>query len=280
MTENPKDIGLALTLVQLKLRAGNVVGAIQTLDALFAALEPEQHYQPGLIGLQVALYQDQGRKQHIKDLLHQASTFWKSSSSPNPSILRASGSAQLDSTDAADLLSAGELFTSLLSANPDDKLATCGLIASYATTDASKITSSHLSKLAPVDKLIADIDAAALEALGVAQQPRKRAAEEEARPKEKEKKVKKKKVKIPAELVGKAPDAERWLPLRDRSTYRPKGKKDKKKAAGATQGGAISAAGQEESMEMVGGGKVDVKKVGGGGAGGAGKKKKKKGGKW
>lgn len=37
---------------------------------------------------------------------------------------------------------------------------------------------------------------------------------------------------------GKVPDPERWLPLRDRSTYRPKGKKGRAKAA-LTQGGVV-----------------------------------------
>lgn len=37
---------------------------------------------------------------------------------------------------------------------------------------------------------------------------------------------------------GKAPDPERWLPLRDRSTYRPKGRKGRAKAA-FTQGGVV-----------------------------------------
>lgn len=40
---------------------------------------------------------------------------------------------------------------------------------------------------------------------------------------------------------GKAPDPERWLPLRDRSTYRPKGKKGRAKAA-LTQGGVVDKA--------------------------------------
>lgn len=40
---------------------------------------------------------------------------------------------------------------------------------------------------------------------------------------------------------GKAPDPERWLPLRDRSTYRPKGKKGRAKAA-LTQGGVADKA--------------------------------------
>jgi signal recognition particle subunit SRP72 len=70
---------------------------------------------------------------------------------------------------------------------------------------------------------------------------------------------------------GKKMDPERWLPLRDRSSYRPKGKKGKKKAADLTQGGVVK---EEESLELAGGaGSVRVEKAAGGGKA----KNKKKG---
>ncbi len=70
-------------------------------------------------------------------------------------------------------------------------------------------------------------------------------------------------------------DPERWLPLRDRSTYRAKSKKGKKKAADLTQGGVVK---EEESLELAGGaGSVKVEKAPGGGGGGASKAKEKKG---
>ena len=60
------------------------------------------------------------------------------------------------------------------------------------------------------------------------------------------------------------------MPLQDRSTYRPKGKKTKRKGAEATQGGQSVS---EEVLELVGGaGAVKVEK-----ASGASSKKKKKG---
>lgn len=82
LVAKPKDIGLALTLVQLRMRAKNITGAIETLDKLLAVLEPEQRYQPGLVGLLVGLYEHQGRKQHMKNILSQASEFWKKLDNP------------------------------------------------------------------------------------------------------------------------------------------------------------------------------------------------------
>jgi len=80
---SPQDIGTALTLVQLRMSVGNITGAIQTLEKLLGSLEPEERYQPGLIGLIVALYQHQGRKQGVRDVLTQASDYWKASSNPS-----------------------------------------------------------------------------------------------------------------------------------------------------------------------------------------------------
>ena len=81
---------------------------------------------------------------------------------------------------------------------------------------------------------------------------------------------------MPKDYVeGKAMDPERWLPLRDRSSYRPKGKKGKKKAMELTQGGVVKEEG--ESLELAGGaGTVKVEKAAGGGGGGKAKKKKGK----
>jgi signal recognition particle subunit SRP72 len=66
-------------------------------------------------------------------------------------------------------------------------------------------------------------------------------------------------------------DPERWLPIKDRSSYRPKNKKGKKKAMEATQGGVV----KDEELELAGGAgtvKVEKSNVGGGKA----KKKKAK----
>jgi hypothetical protein len=49
------------------------------------------------------------------------------------------------------------------------------------------------------------------------------------------------KARMPKDYVeGKKMDAERWLPMRDRSYYRPKGRKGKKRMEGLTQGGVVA----------------------------------------
>jgi signal recognition particle subunit SRP72 len=75
---------------------------------------------------------------------------------------------------------------------------------------------------------------------------------------------------MPKDYVeGKKMDPERWLPMRDRSYYRPKGRKGKKRAEGLTQGGVVeNDKGTPAAQEKKGG--ADKGK----------NKKKGKGGKW
>ncbi|CUS07705.1 unnamed protein product [Tuber aestivum] len=281
--KSPGDLGLSLTLAQLRMRSGNITGAIAAVENVISAAPEDQKYLPGVIGLLVGLYQHQGRRQHVKDILSKASEYWKNSPTPNHPLLRASAKAHLDnptSTDS-DLRSAHSIFEILLAHSPSDPFAAAGLLASTPSSPASPPPPQHLQqKLTPLEKLISTIDAAALEAAGVAQPPpRKRSAEEmEGIGGKAGAKVACKKKKAHKFDSSKTPDPERWLPLWDRSGYKPKGKKGRGRVGGggggATQGGGGGAG--EESMELAGGGRVDVLKVNANKP----KKKKKKGGKW
>ena len=148
--------------------------------------------------------------------------------------------------------------------------------------------SSETDTLTPVARLIVGIDVAALEDAGVPFLPssssssttaaasRKRALDDKPKPaKKRARKSRRPKDYDPA----KTPDPERWLPLKDRSTYRPKGRKGRQKAAEKTQGGVSEKAGEAKAGGGGEGGviKAAEKKPGGGGGGQAkGKKKGKK----
>ncbi|KAG0639989.1 hypothetical protein HOY80DRAFT_48284 [Tuber brumale] len=278
--KSPGDLGLSLTLAQLRMRSRNITGAIAAVENVISTTTEDQKYLPGVIGLLVGLYQHQGRRQHVKDILSRASEHWKNSPTPNHPLLHASAKAHLDnptSTDI-DLHSAHSIFTILLAHSPGDPFATAGLLASTPSSSAPPPPPQHLQqKLTPLEKLISTIDVAALEAAGVARpQPRKRPAEEvEGRSGNVGVRVVYRRSRAHRFDTSKTPDPERWLPLWDRSGYKPKGKKGRGRAGGggATQGGG-GGTGGEESMELAGGGRVDVLKVNTNKA-----KKKKKGGK-
>ncbi|PCG93940.1 Tetratricopeptide-like helical [Penicillium occitanis (nom. inval.)] len=260
LDRRPKDIGLVLTIVQLYAGVGNTTSAINVLESSLRALEESisesdqaVRYNPGLVSVLVALYQREGRKSHVKAELAKAASFWRQQSSEQQpsSLLRAAAASLLHSSDPADLAISQELFSTLRQKNPADKFALAGYVASYATSDIQKVQ-KELSILPRSQDLVSDVDIRALEDAGVPQSQaslaanaaviagaRKRAATKEQQNARAKKRIRKS--RLPKDYdPSKKPDPERWLPLRDRSSYRPKGRKGKQRAADRTQGGIVN----------------------------------------
>jgi signal recognition particle subunit SRP72 len=286
MEKRPTDVGLLLTILHLYVLTNNVPTAVSLLETFFdrlkaasTAAHDDVRFAPGLVAVAVALYSHLGRKSHAKTLLYEAASHWRSKhqSADSPAhaeLLRAAGSMLLGSGDAADATKATDIFTFLHDVDPADRVATAGLVASLSLTDPSKLNSSLVGALTPSDRLVSGIDAAALESAGVpllapavvAGKAKKRSATDGDGKTAKKRKLPKS--RMPKEYVeGKEVDPERWLPMRDRSYWRPKGKKGKAREAGLTQGGVV-----EEEKKV-----VETKVVTAGGGNGGGAKKKKKG---
>lgn len=283
LEKRPLDVGLILTVVQLYALVDNFAAAIEVVDAFFKRLEAankeELRYAPGLVALAVSLYRSQGRIGPLRSELSRASAYWKSQPKGAESLLRAAGIELLESGKTADLEAAGEIFSSLREKNPDDRVAIAGYVASHAASNPLKVREES-EKMTDIEKLIAGVDIDALLDAGVATRApnqvvasKKRSGEDiqmKDAPAPKLKKIRNN--KKPKDFVeGKVMDPERWLPMRDRSSYRaPKGKKGKKKANDLTQGGPVK---DEEALDLVGGSQVKVEKA----SQGANKKKKGKG---
>ena len=285
LEKRPKDIGLIMTVIQLYVLTNNHGSAITVLDSLLKHLTESQTpsdqdilYAPGLVALQVSLYTSQGRKSQIKTTLAKAASYWRHKSKPPTALLQAAGLSLLDSSDPEHQSIARDIFSTLYTQDPSSKSATAGYVASHALTSPETV-SPEADTLTPVARLIAGIDVAALEEAGVPSLPstsatatRKRALDD--RPKPAKKRVRKS--RLPQDYdSSKTPDPERWLPLKDRSTYRPKGRKGRQKAAEKTQGGV---SGEKGAEAKAGGGegviKAAEKKPGGGQA--KGKRKGKR----
>ncbi|KAK4219396.1 hypothetical protein QBC37DRAFT_382607 [Rhypophila decipiens] len=306
LEKRPKDLGLLLTVIQLYIQLQNPAVALQLLESFFEKLEKDKsadrsdvRFAPGLVALAVSLYRSQNQRTALRKELAKAAAHWQKQASPSAAgngnrLIREAGIELLRSSNPEDLAAAGEAFNYLVTAQPGDRTAKAGLIASFATSDFEKVK-PYLDILPPVEKLTAGVDVESLLSAGVAtlanketaEQPSKKRSLEEATADEKEKKQappqqpasKKRRRKLPKDFdPEKKPDPERWLPLRNRSSYRPKGKKGKKRAMESTQGGPVKGEDQE-MLELAGGaGSVKVEKAGGGGGGGgAGNKKKRKG---
>ncbi|KAM5467542.1 Signal recognition particle subunit SRP72 [Microsporum audouinii] len=247
----PHDLGLILLLTQLHVVDGNINAAISTLEDYSNRVEEVSNdsslmvrFSPGLVNILVTLYRTQGRKHRINSELSKAAKYWQKKSpscQPIP-LLRAAAISLFNSHDPSDISTAAEIFGRLHSTDDTDRIATAGFVASHAITSPDLVESS-VKTLLPVQELIAGVDVAGLEEAGVQlpastgvsalKQGQKRRAPDAVR---KNKRVRKAKNMDPNEKV----DLERWLPLRDRSSYRPRGKKGKQKAADRTQGGVVN----------------------------------------
>ena len=288
----PKDVGLVLTAVQLYVNAGNTTTAITTLEKSLQVLEEsiaeqdqDVRFAPGLVGVLISLYRREGRKGPIRAELAKAASYWQSRATTEPPtlLLRAAGTSLLHSTDRSDLAAAGKLFKNLYQNDTTDQFAVAGYVASQAPLDYTKIE-DQVDTLPSVDDLISDIDVAALEKSGITPSSASAAAAAAAiagarkRPSDgKTQRVTKRvrKSRLPKDYdPNRAPDPERWLPLRDRSTYRPKGRKGKQRAAERTQGGVVD---EKKAEEMAAAGQAKAQAGGGGGGGASSKKKKGKG---
>ncbi len=284
MEKRPKDIGLVMTILQLYVLTNNHGSAVSLLESLMKQLsesttsaDQDILYAPGLVALQVSLYTAQGRKSQTKTTLAKAASYWRHRSRPPSALLQAAGVSLLDSQDPDHQSTARDIFNTLHTQAPNSKVATAGYVAAHATMFPEKVT-AEADTLTPVARLIAGIDIATLEEAGVPSLPsatttsRKRPLDENPKPSKK----RVRKSRLPKNYdPTKPPDPERWLPLRDRSTYRPKGKKGKQKAAEKTQGG-VSNEKATESRAAGGEGVIKAAEKPGSGQAKAKKKKGKK----
>lgn len=311
LEHRPDDIGLLLTAIQLQLQSKNAEAALGLLESFFARAateSPSTRFAPGLVALAVALYKLQGRHNAVRSELSQAISHWQTSSSTSQStpatLLRAAGVELLRSPNPADHAAAASAFETLYAADPVDRINIAGLVASLAssaattTPDQAERQQKLAASLTPIDQLTKGVDVAALLQGGIAlfaapaakkraadaapsAEPTTKKAKTAAKPAGLSRQARKLQAKAAAAGddsfdVNKKLDAERWLPLRDRSSYRPpKGKKGKKRGeAAATQGGVVK---EEETLALAGGaGSVRVEKAPQGPSAAAKKRKKGK----
>jgi signal recognition particle subunit SRP72 len=261
LEKRPNDVGLVLTITHLYIITNNHGAAAHLLESFFKRLEQsgsasdlDVRFAPGLIATLVSLYAQQGRPGASKNELAKAAEYWRKphkskTEAPSKSLMVAAGTALLDTHNPDNVKSAGEIFKSLYDQDNEDRAAIAGLVAAYSITDPSSIPSDLLSYLPEANRLLSDVDAVELEKAGVplgtlttvnlAAESRKRSIAPTKAAPSKAKRLRK--ARMPKDYVeGKKVDPERWIPMRDRSYYRPKGRKGKKRMEGLTQGGVVA----------------------------------------
>lgn len=236
LKKNPTNIIAALTLAQLYNSESKVDSAAQVLEGTHKALKSDSEksgdaFLPGLVGALVAIFRIQGREPAVTDLLAQSIKHWSSLTSTGSidNLIRVAAAALATSEIQTHRQIAQEQFRKLYQADPENLTNIAGSIA----TDDN--TTGESDKLEAVETLVSGIDAERLNEDGVypliTQKRKAPSASTAAQPK------KKRSRRLPKDYdESKTPDPERWIPLRDRSTYKPK-RKDKKNMAKSTQGG-------------------------------------------
>lgn len=279
--KRPKDTGLVLTIVQHHLQRKKLGAALYVLESFFSRLEKANddedmavRYSPGLVALAVSLKRLQKRDSSAKTELVKAAKYWRNRPiGPVSTLLREAGTELAKSSNEEELDLAGATLGKLHDENKESDITSAGLVAALAVSRVSSVE-DHIERLPSIPSLIGDIRVETLVDAGVAT-PSNGSSLSKKRPPPSDApndrlSNKRKRRRMPKNVVeGQTPDPERWLPLRDRSSYRPKGKKGKKKAAESTQGGVVK---EEETLGLVGGGGVKVEKSS---SSNAAKKKKK-----
>ncbi|KAA8906144.1 hypothetical protein TRICI_005177 [Trichomonascus ciferrii] len=244
-TQQPNNIALAFALAQLYYNDSKLDSATSSLEELHKNLKSENSadaYLPGLVGALVNLFKLQGRDAAISALLNESLEQWSNDENSTQELISIAASTLAGSDDSSLRSKAQQSFTKLLQTNPNNSISIAGVLASSTTPD-----STLSAKLEPVDQLVANVNVQSINEAGVHPllQTRKRkavATTESSKPRKKTRKP-----RLPKDYdPSKQPDPERWMPKRDRSTYKPK--KKEKKSAKNTQGGQGDATATESGI--------------------------------
>ncbi|XP_063313353.1 signal recognition particle subunit SRP72 [Pelobates fuscus] len=234
---------LKLTMAQLKLAQGNVTKACMILKSI-----KELEHKLGMVSALVTMHSHDEDIDSAIEVFSQAISWYQENQTNSPthlSLIREAANFKLKHGRKKEAINDLE---QLWKQNPKDIHTLAQLISAYSLVDAekAKVLSKHLP---PSDTMTLKVDVDALENSTGATFIRKKAAKiageqtKEQGQGDLKKKKKKKKGKLPKNYDPKVtPDAERWLPMRERSYYRGKKKGKKKDQIGKGTQGATAAA--------------------------------------
>jgi len=264
---NESSLRASLALVQLHLQQGSVSLAIEALKGL----KPSSAFRPGIIATVVALFKNLEEKDAAIDYLSAAIAYNKEDGRLDAvsleSLMRECASAMLAAGMNARAVA---VLEDLRRRNPKDLRVLAQLITAYAVVDP--VAAQKVSRDLPSPEEMAQgVNVDELEAHCFAAGPKyskkaqvKDAGKDASSPgagaaasKAPEllaataKKRRKRKGKMPKNFDPKVdPDPERWLPRKDRSTYKGRRRDKRKDAAGigkGTQGGVANVEGLDAS---------------------------------
>ncbi|KAI9305739.1 hypothetical protein BJ944DRAFT_161177 [Cunninghamella echinulata] len=260
--QHPSSLAIRFATIQLELLSSQPVKALKTLEDYLAQQQsPYQH--PAVVALLVWLYEQTNQSEKAMTTLDEASVYWKQNNVTttttataaaasvvqepelaSPSILKQTAAFKLKSERYHD---AAVDYEQLVKEDPTDIQAIAGLVAAYAEIDPLKAEQYGQALPSITSNTNLNMDDLEHVVPGVKKGYVKKDMNSQS------KKLKKIKSKKRAPLLpknydaNKQPDPERWLALRDRSTYKPKGKNKKSLNRGpqgmTLEGGGIGSTG-------------------------------------
>ncbi|CAG8566793.1 9751_t:CDS:10 [Acaulospora morrowiae] len=240
----PHSLSINFALMQLQILQSNPLAALETFETHLSSINDEKEkYKPGYVGLLVWLYEQAGKQEKAVKALEKAGAFWKRgvTSDGSTSILKQTAAFKLK---IGRYREAAQDYEQIVKSDPLDSQALAGLVAAYSQYDislAEKYESSLLDIGTPMD-----IDVESLEKVvpGVKKSYIKKTDTKTSEgPTKRTPRKKKRKPLLPKNHdPSVSPDPERWLPKRERSTYKVKGKRKQQLSKGS-QGIAIAGGG-------------------------------------
>lgn len=249
-----KKTNVALAFLIAQIYANNdsySLAAIAISDYIKNTKEknPEQAFAPGVIAALSSLYTLAGRESCAIPFIEEAVTYWSKNASEvmdnnQLQILFADSSYLLATSPALKLVS--DTLENLYKQDPSNIVVISGLLG-LGDPEISQKYSKHENQLISIQEATRGIDAKLIASSGLEPLLKKRAISSLEQGKVSKGPAKKKKMgKLPKNYdESKTPDPERWIPLKDRSTYKPPKAKGKKKVLASTQGGQA-----DESLDL------------------------------
>ncbi|CAB4383251.1 unnamed protein product [Rhizophagus irregularis] len=246
----PESLHINFALMQLQLITSNPNNALETFEKyLLTIKEDKERYKPGYVGLLVWLYEQSGMHEKAIKTLEDAGTFWKNNSSSSESTLILKQTAAFK-IKTGHYQEAAQYYEQLVKVDPLDTQAIAGLVSAYSHYDIEK-AEQYESSLPEVNSgegtVPMDIDVDSIERIvpGVKKSYYKKTDAKIDRPSQKTRKKKKKRKPLLPKSYDPSipPDPERWIPKRERSSFKAKGKRKQQLMKGGSQGTAVAGGG-------------------------------------
>jgi len=231
----PEDsLIVQLSLAQLQLSKGNIKEAIGTLSSIKSVKN-----KPGMVATLVSLYEEIHEIDEAIKVLDEYTAWWGSQQNDEEEYIKLLKENANFKLRHKRFKEAAQMFENVIRLKPNDLEALPGLVISYSQVDP-KLAQKYESKL-PSLAGTKEVNAESLENLAAPRfggKAQEAPTEEKPSERKKEKQTKRKKKKhLPKNLVG-LPDPERWLPMKDRSSYKKRTSRKGKLEKGGSQGSA------------------------------------------